>query len=192
MTSRKQDQKGESTIAGALYFFEQTIRRTTDYLRDVGDLVRAGSIEPRLWIGSIESFWSGLAEDFGDSLRISHGSSEADRGAARAKDVPVLVVRVNLGLACDVGVDVPESAFPPGVTEVDLELQGFWRGQNLVLRPGVHFTPGAKARRDDRHVPIRFFDLPKLSLGVPFVGTLLAKAGDQDPRLAGIIVVQRL
>lgn len=179
----------EGPIAGVLHLWEQSIRRTAEYLRDVGDLVREGSIEPRLWIGSIECFWSGLAEDFGDSLRITVGSPDGSK-PIMANDLQVPVLRITDLKVGNVEVPIPTSLFK-GQKEVDLDLPGLWQGQSLVLRRDVHFDLPKLVTNEKRRVRIRFFDLPKLTSGAVLVGPLVARRKGEENQLVGIIVVQQ-
>src|SRR5579885_2130642 len=82
--------------ADAAAYYERAARRVASYHRDVANLVRQGSAEPRLWIGALESLWSGIAEDYGDALRRSGPAGDRARPVEVAnRRLAPIVIRIN-------------------------------------------------------------------------------------------------
>ena len=179
-------------MRGYGFLAESSVRRGAAYLRDVGDLVREGSVEPRLWVGSVERMWSGLAEDFGDYLRMM---TNVDMSAAPIPTVSLAVVEPRgVQTVQELAFDIPASIFErAGGTTLTIGLQGLWMGRRRVLEHKTHFwlDPDQVTKGEPR-CKLRLFDLPPgLLCGMTLVGSVCVTAtekGKLDAPLTVLIV----
>ena len=184
----------------ALFLAERAIRRWSTYYREIADLTREGSAEPRLWIGCVEDLWSGLADDYGDYLRRLMGADGASGGGPlHAPSSEFRFVDDIEGTSVqELALEVPGSLFEPAsVTRVALSTLGMWKNGDRVLQPGVHlaFTP-PEVGREGRTSKLRFHDLPAdLYAGTTLVGTVVGQAFEGDgrtrpPELVAVVQVR--
>lgn len=189
-------------VRGYAFLAESTVRRSASYLRDFGDLVREGSVEPRLWVGSAERMWSGLAEDFGDYLRmVTLPGADPVRIGAPTTRIPVVALTIveprRVQRVQELALDVPASAFELlGGDTLTLEVPGMWMDARCVLRPDDHLKldPAEVSKREPR-TKLRLFALPPgLLCGMTLTGSVRVRAVDGrelDPR-PPVVVVQVL
>lgn len=182
--SHDRDQPSRPTasygVGDALFLAERAVRRWASYYRDIADLTREGSVEPRLWIGSVENLWRGLAEDYGDVLRRCRGEDDGTchKEPTLAPTSPFRFLDVTEGAKLQkLALEVPAGSFAPAsVTKISLSTDGMWRNGFRVLRPGthLHFDPPA-VEREARATTLHFHDLPdSLRAGMTLVGTIVA------------------
>lgn len=178
-----------------LFLAERGARRVARYYRDLLDLTREGSLEPRLWIGAVETLWSGLAEDYGDCLRRIAGT-KAD--VAEVRDGNVCFVDIVEGQRItELLLPLPDGIFEgAGFAKVRLKTSGLWYREQCVLRPDVHLsiTPGIVTQADRQGCELRFHDLPEgLHAGLVLAGTVTAapavpvKGEAPRPRLVAVV-----
>lgn len=189
-------------LRGYAFLAASTARRSAGYLRDLGDLAREGSVEPRLWVGSAERMWSGLAEDFGDYLRMVTlpGGDPARIGAPAAR-IPVVSLALleprGLPRVQELALDIPASAFElVGAETLTLEVPTLWMGGRCVLRPGDHLALDSRVvSKGRRRTKLRLFNLPYgLLCGMTLAGSVRVTAADGrelDPHPT-VVVVQVL
>ena len=149
-------------VDGYILLAQRGLQRGASYVRDVADLTRQGSIDPRSWIGSVEDLWSGLGDDLGDVLR-----TVTDRGDTpndgRAGSIPIYTMDVPEGVRVQLlPFEVPLSAFDLFETEeLEVDISGLWGRDGQVLRPRIHLRVEPRVvTRADRHSRLRLFDLP--------------------------------
>lgn len=169
---------------GAVFLTERTLRRIATYHRDVAGLAREGSAEPRLWIGSLQNLWSGLADDYGDYLRTYVRGDEEKEPYEVASDEPLVVTtRICEGAETDQqSFDLPRNLFDSSVTRMKLSTRGLFSGSRCALRPGQHVTiEPSSVTREDHRCKIRFENLPKdLQAGMVLVGTIVAEPSEEQ------------
>ena len=146
--------------------------------------------------------WSGLAEDFGDYLRMVTlpGADPARIGAPAAR-IPVVSLTIleprGLQRVQELALDVPVSAFElAGAETLTLEVPSLWMGGRCILRPDAHLKlDKPEVSRGEPRTKLRLYDLPYgLLCGMTLAGSVRVKAADGrelDPRLT-VVVVQVL
>ena len=154
-------------LRGYAFLAESTVRRSAAYLRDFGDLVREGSVEPRLWVGSAERMWSGLAEDYADYLRLlTPPTDAAAQDGASAAPIPTVCVSVpeprGVQTVQEVAFDMPPAVFERArATTLLLDVPDFWLGRRRVLMRDRHFMlDPARVSKGEPRCKVRLFDLP--------------------------------
>jgi len=181
MTSRNDRDRRCASLydpAHALFLAERAVRRWATYCGELADLTKEGSVEPRLWIGSIESLWSGLVGDYGDYLRRLRGEdAKACAEPTHAPTSPFRFLEISEGKKVqELAFEVPSGLFESvAATTIALSIDGMWRNGDRVLRSGTHmrFTP-AEVRSAARASKLRFYDLPEsLRAGMTLVGTVV-------------------
>jgi hypothetical protein len=166
------------SLPGAAFLAERTARRIASYQRDLANLTRQGSAEPRLWVGCVQTLWSGLADDYGDFLRAYGGFAEhGDLTEVSAAAPPIVTARINEGAKTgEQSFDLPRALFDGG-TKVRLVTSGLYIGTRRVLHPRsqVVITP-EEVSASDGAAKIRFLNLPNdLTAGMTLVGTIVGE-----------------
>ena len=172
---------------GASFLTDQTFQRVAQYQRNIANLTRQGSVEPRLWIGALQSFWSGLASDFGDYLR-SYGGREGGADPVEvATEGPLIIslpIRIPEGAQTAVqSIDLPQNLFAQSVTKAKLVTRGLFIGNRCLLRPGYHILLEPKEiTGQDRGFKLLFQNLPdELTAGMTLLGTIVAERACRKP-----------
>jgi hypothetical protein len=186
-----------SYYGAGLFLAERGARRVTRYYRDLVDLTREGSLEPRLWIGSVETFWGGLAEDYGDFFRRIAGA-KAD--VVESVDSGVCFIDIVEGQrVAELTLPIPGGLFEgASFQQAELRTSGLWHREQRVLRPNVHLslTPRIVTQADRQRCELRFHDLPDgLLAGLILAGTVTASpavpvTGAAPPASRLVAVVQ--
>jgi len=136
-------------------------QRLSGYLASVGELAASGSIEPRGWIKTYATLWSGVIGEVGDWMQrgAEGGLRPTEEWLSRARgELPPN----QQSLAIE--FEVPLDAFGEE-DEITLRTDGFRRpGGELVLRPGQHGTGNVEivppvAKVGDRRSEIKLFGL---------------------------------
>ena len=171
---------------GTSFLTERSVRRVAQYYRSIANLTRQGSAEPRLWIGALQAFWSGMADDYGDSMRRYGGYDEGEDPIEVAAGGPLMVtVRINEDAKTDQqSFDLPTNLFDSTMKKARLTTQGLFIGDRCVLRPGHNLLiePPKEVTRDDRACKLRFMNLPEeLTAGTTLVGTVVAEPVQTEP-----------
>jgi hypothetical protein len=171
---------------GTFFLAAQAFRRVAQYQRSIANLTREGSVEPRLWIGALQSFWSGMASDYGDFLRRYGGRRDGAEPIAATAKGPLIVpvpIRIAEGSKTHVqSIDVPENLFDGSVTKARLVTDGLFLGTRCLLRPKIHLdlTPEITSREED--FKLHFFNLPdELTAGMTLLGTVVAHRECRPP-----------
>lgn len=147
------------------FFAQRAIRRTARYYAEMADLTGSGIVEPRIWLGAVQRFWSDLAEDYGDYLKVATGLEGAASLIETDESGPP-IVRVNVvegKRTADATISIPLAIWRDDVKEVVLRTSGLSNAKRRVLHPGRHlrFAPAVvKAGSDNRSSKLCFHDLP--------------------------------
>src|SRR5262245_15428670 len=166
---------GGVSLAGNVF------RRMTEYQSSIANLTRQGSVEPRLWIGAFQSFWSGLAGDYGDFLRSYGGREDGADPIEVAAEGPLIIpvpIKLDEGSKIDEQfIDLPQNLLAASATKATLVTRGLFLGTRCLLRPGYHLILDPKEITSaDRRFRLRFKNLPDdLTAGMTLLGTVVAQ-----------------
>lgn len=176
---------------------QRVIRRTARYYGDLADLTGSGAVEPRLWIGTLQRYWSGLAEDYGDYLKVASGWERAgDLIEVGETEPPILRIDLVQGSkTASARIELPERLRDGSTKEVVLRTAGFASASRRVLHPERHVrfepatvTPGKPSK-------ILLHDLPDdLQAGMQLTGLVTAHRipghdeDDAGPKPAPVLV----
>jgi hypothetical protein len=175
---------------GTFFLAAQAFRRVAQYQRSIANLTREGSVEPRLWIGALQSFWSGMAGDYGDFLRRYGGRQDGADPIGVAAEGPLIIpvpIRIAEGSETHVqSIELPESCLVESATKAKLVTRGLFIGTRCLLRPEIHLLLGPiEITSERRSFKLRFQNLPdELTAGMTLLGTVVAQR-DQDAHGAG-------
>jgi hypothetical protein len=165
---------------GTAFLTERTLGRVARYQRSVTDLTRQQSVEPRLWIGALQSFWSGMADDYGDFLRAYVVDDPRPSPIEVNADESLrLMVRINEDKTTDQQkFDLPKNLFDAGFTKAKLTTDGLFLANRCVLRRDQHllFEPPEITPADSTECTLRLMNLPnELTAGMTLVGAVFAE-----------------
>lgn len=167
--------------------------RCSRYLREVSELVRRRSLDPKEWVANYSELVCAVIGDVGDFTLSQSGEAlrPSDEWVCRfRKRVP------RTQLTTSMAIEVPQDAFGKR-EEITLVTDGLSRGDRaIVLEPdrhvrimlgrsvraatkrrGARAAPGVISRSERRSIRIRFANLPPLQPGV-YSGIVCAKETD--------------
>ncbi len=155
--------------------------RVANYYGGVGNLIAAGSMEPREWIEEGANLWRDVLADMADWTRRESGSplrptfewmprvrQEVKEGRLTAK-APITVP-----------IEAFAEAFPgdpaadPKITLVTDGLSPVAGGAKLKVKENLEFFP-PEVQRSKPYSELRLFDLPRLVTGSVYAGIVWAK-----------------
>jgi hypothetical protein len=173
----KDQRRPEDWYRSWLTLQQSFVSRLANYYRGVGQLVAAGSMEPREWIEGGANFWSDVLADMGDWAHRESG------GQLRPTTewMPRLREQVRAGkLTAKVPINVPIEAFPDDKkadTKITLVTDGLGRvggGVKLSYKKNVELVPET-VDRSQPYSELKLFDLPQLVPGSVYAGLVWAK-----------------
>lgn len=173
----KDQRRPEDWYRSWLTLQQSFLSRLANYYRGVGQLVAAGSMEPREWIEGGASFWSDVLADMGDWTRRESG------GQLRPTTewMPRLREQIRAGkLTAKVPINVPIEAFPDDKkadAKITLVTDGLGRvggGVKLSYKKNVELVPET-VDRSQPYSELKLFDLPQLAPGSVYAGLVWAK-----------------
>jgi len=173
------------------------VRRVANYIDDVGELIGAGSTQPREWLERYSLLWNGLLDDVGDWLQRESGNPvRPSTDWLRRKRIE-LQQRLR---TASIPFDVPLEAFPEqrdSRKPITLKIGGLVRdGKGELLDAKQHLRFGGRVRGgkdqsliaaqnlkfddsrvwiDDRRRRLKVCDLPPLRVGDVYSGIVWAE-----------------
>ena len=152
------------------------VHRVASYFDDVGELIGAGSTQPREWLEDYAKLWSGVIDDVGDWMQRESGNPPRPSTAWVHRTRIELQQRLR---KASIPFEVPLEAFPDQDNpkrQLTLRTGGLVRaGKGALLAMGEHVRLNDdKVSIDDRHRRLQLFDLPPLRVGDVYTGVILA------------------
>lgn len=163
---------------GGALLAQRMIQRTARYYGDLADLTGRASIEPRIWIGTMQRYWSGLAEDYGDYLKVATGwESAGDLIEVSEAEPQLVLIDIPQGSkTASKTIDLPARLFDGSAKEVVLQTTGFSNVQRRVLHPQRHLRFEPTVATAEKPSKLLLHDLPDdLFAGTQLFGVITAR-----------------
>lgn len=163
---------------GGALLAQRVVQRTARYYGDVADLTGRGSVEPRIWIGTMQRFWSGLAEDYGDYLKIATGRESAgDLIEVSESEPPILRIDLVEGSkTASATIEGTNRLLDGSAEDFVLQTAGLSNATRRVLYPDRHLRFEPSVLTTAKPSKLLLHDLPDdLTAGMRLSGLITAR-----------------